>query len=146
METNSSEPSAHARPKVLVVDDEETITDTLRLILERNGFDVATAYSGTTAVEASRLWKPDIFLSDVVMPEMNGVEAAIRIRAALPRCKIVLFSGQAVVPDVVDEGTLEAYGFELLSKPLHPTELIARLQARHSAAESGAEDATTLAR
>ena len=68
------------RPRVLVVDDEKLIVDTLAEILQNAGFHVAAAYDGWTALEAARLFHPDYLLSDVLMPKMNGVELAIAIQ------------------------------------------------------------------
>lgn len=120
---------SRSRRRILVADDEHVIADTLRTILDQNGFEVATAYCGATAVQAARLWRPDVFLSDVVMPEMNGIEAAIRIRSALPHCKILLFSGQAATSDLMQDAWVRGYDFEILVKPVHPNSLLARLQS-----------------
>lgn len=115
--------------RVLVADDEHMIADTLRAILVRSGYDVGTAYNGVMAVQAARLWSPDIFLSDVIMPDMNGIEAAIRIRAILPTCKILLFSGAANLRDLVEEARFSGHHFEILGKPILPTRLLERLRA-----------------
>ncbi len=82
------------RPKVLVVDDERPIADTLALILDSEGYDAFTAYNGPEAVETARQVRPDLIVSDVMMAGMNGIEAAIHIRSFLPSCKILIFSGQ----------------------------------------------------
>ena len=68
------------KPKVLVVDDERVIADTLAIILNQHGFDASAVYTGTAAVERARSVKPDLIISDVIMPDMNGIEAAITIR------------------------------------------------------------------
>lgn len=119
--------SAPGRVKVLVVDDEHSIADTLTIILRRHGFDAATAYCGTTAVEAARLWNPDILLTDVVMPDMNGIEAAVLIQTAHPNCKVLLFSGQAAAQEMLTNH-LDAANFRFLQKPIHPVELIDTLR------------------
>lgn len=118
-----------ARLKVLVADDELAITETLSVILRKNGFEVATAPNGAIAVELARLWNPDIFLSDVLMPEMNGIEAAILIRKALPQCKILLFSGHTVASDLMHDAACRGYDFDVLTKPIHPLELIGWLHS-----------------
>jgi DNA-binding response OmpR family regulator len=115
------------RIKVLVVDDEHSIADTLTIILKHHGFDTATAYCGTTAVEAARLWNPDILLTDVVMPDMNGIQAAMLIRAANPACKVLLFSGQTGAYEMMGPD-LDAASFRFLQKPIHPAELIDSLR------------------
>ena len=83
------------KPRVLVVDDERVIADTLAKILNLNGYDASAVYTGTAAVESARSLKPDLIISDVILPDMDGIEAAINIRGFLPNCKILLFSGQA---------------------------------------------------
>ncbi len=72
------------KPKVLVVDDEHVIADTLAIILNQHGFDALAVYTGTGAVEQARNLHPDLIISDVIMPDMDGIEAAIHIRAFLP--------------------------------------------------------------
>src|SRR5208337_4969323 len=84
---------------VLVVDDEHTIADTLAVILNRAGFNASAVYSGSEAVEVAKSVKPDLIISDVAMPEMNGIEAMILVRSFLPTCKVLLFSGQASTVD-----------------------------------------------
>ena len=124
MEPSASTPD---RVKVLVVDDEHSIADTLSIILRQHGFDTATAYCGATAVEAARLWDPDVLLTDVVMPDMNGIEAAVLIQAAHPKCKVLLFSGQAAAQEMMT-AHLDAENFRFLQKPIHPIDLIDSLR------------------
>jgi CheY-like chemotaxis protein len=116
------------KPKVLVVDDERVIADTLAIILNQSGFDASAVYTGTDAVEKARANKPDLIISDVIMPDMNGIEAAIRIRQILPQCKILLFSGQAATADLLEKARLEGHEFEILAKPVHPQDLLAKLR------------------
>lgn len=116
------------KPKVLVVDDERVIADTLAIILNQAGFDAAAVYTGTDAVERATNEKPDLVISDVIMPDMNGIEAAIRIRKILPGCKILLFSGQAATADLLEKARLQGHEFEILAKPVHPQDLLAKLR------------------
>ena len=116
------------KPRVLVVDDERVIADTLAIILNQAGFDAAAVYTGTDAVERARSEKPDLVISDVIMPDMNGIEAAIRIRQILPGCKILLFSGQAATADLLEKARLQGHEFEILAKPVHPQDLLAKLR------------------
>src|SRR5471030_388257 len=67
-------------PRILVVDDETLIADTIVQILNRNGFIAEAAYSGKDAIESARRNCPELVLSDVLMPNIDGVEAAIAIR------------------------------------------------------------------
>ena len=114
--------------RVLVVDDEALIADTIVQILNRNGFEASAVYSGHAAVEAARHLQPETVLSDVAMPHFDGVEAAIAIRQYCPAARIVLFSGQAATLEILDRVRALGHEFELLPKPIHPVELLKRLR------------------
>lgn len=116
------------KPKVLVADDERVIADTLAIILNQSGFEATAVYSGEKAVEAARSLKPDMLISDVIMTGMTGIEAAIATREKMPNCKILLFSGQAATADLLEKARLEGHEFEILAKPVHPTDLLAKLR------------------
>jgi CheY-like chemotaxis protein len=120
---------APRKPRVLVVDDEQVIADTLAKILDLNGYDASAVYSGTAAVESARSLQPDLVISDVIMQDMNGIEAAIHIRGFLPTCKILLFSGQAATADLLENARAQGHEFEILAKPVHPSDLLAKLKA-----------------
>jgi CheY-like chemotaxis protein len=117
------------KPRVLVVDDEQVIADTLARILDLNGYEAAAVYSGSAAVESARAMQPDLVISDVIMQDMNGIEAAIHIRGFLPTCKILLFSGQAATADLLENARAQGHEFEILAKPVHPADLLAKLKA-----------------
>jgi CheY-like chemotaxis protein len=114
--------------KVLVVDDEQVIADTLAKILDLNGYDASAVYTGTAAVESARSLQPDLIISDVIMPDMDGIQAAISIRGFLPDCKILLFSGQAATADLLENARAQGHEFEILGKPVHPSDLLAKLK------------------
>jgi DNA-binding response OmpR family regulator len=114
--------------RVLVVDDEYLITDTICAILNENGFQATGAYSGSDAISAARKLRPDIVLSDVMMPRMSGVELGIQLRSEFPGIKIFLFSGQAATTAMIHRAEADGHYFELFPKPIHPDELIARLK------------------
>jgi CheY-like chemotaxis protein len=116
------------KKKVLVVDDERVIADTLAIILNQHGFDATAVYTGTGAVEQARNLHPDLIITDVIMPDMNGIEVAINIRAFLPGCKILLFSGQAATADLLESARARGHEFEILAKPVHPQDLLAKLR------------------
>jgi CheY-like chemotaxis protein len=120
---------AGKKPRVLVVDDEQVIADTLAKILDLNGYDASAVYTGTAAVESARALQPDLVISDVIMPDMNGIEAAISIRGFLPTCKILLFSGQAATADLLENARAQGHEFEILAKPVHPSDLLAKLKS-----------------
>ena len=118
----------HAKPKVLVADDERVIADTLAMILNQSGFQAQAIYSGEGAVELASTFEPDMLISDVIMADLNGIDAAIRIRELLPKIKILLFSGQAATADLLDNARKQGYEFEILAKPVHPQDLLNKLR------------------
>lgn len=120
--------ATNGKRKVLVVDDERVIADTLAIILNQHGYEAAAAYSGNEAVERARAIQPDLIISDVIMQDMNGIEAAIHIRKFLPACKILLFSGQAATADLLENARAQGHEFEILAKPVHPTDLLNKLR------------------
>lgn len=113
---------------VLVVDDEPLIADTIAAILIEHGFLVHKAYNGYDGITIAQALRPDVVLSDVLMPMMTGVRMAIQIRHLLPKTRIVLLSGQAATAELVRNAAADGHEFELLAKPIHPEELIARLK------------------
>jgi CheY-like chemotaxis protein len=117
-----------ARLRVLVVDDEKLIADTCTEILESAGFHARTAYDGPAALEMAAAFQPDYLLIDVLMPLMNGVEVAIAISKLLPAARVVLFSGEAEITEILLQGRDQGYEFEVVAKPVHPLKLIERLQ------------------
>lgn len=110
--------------RILVVDDEHIIADTLKLILDRDGFQAFAAYDGGTAIDLAQQTAPDILLCDVIMPGLNGIEVAIQVRAMHPGCRVLLLSGQAGVEDLLQNARLRGHHFDILIKPIHPTELL----------------------
>jgi DNA-binding response OmpR family regulator len=123
-----SMPTTTNKPKVLVADDEPVIADTLAMILNQSGFDARAVYSGEKALELAESFQPEMLISDVIMADLNGIDAAIRIRALLPGIKILLFSGQAATADLLEKARNEGYEFDILAKPVHPQDLLARLR------------------
>ncbi|MDR5730249.1 MAG: response regulator [Terriglobia bacterium] len=112
---------------VLVVDDEVIIADTLSTILTRSGIAAMTAYDGQTALDIARVIPPDLLLTDVVMPDMNGIDLAIAVTEAAPNCRVLLFSGQAATQDLLAAARNTGRDFAIIAKPIHPRQLLARI-------------------
>ena len=121
-------PSTSAKSKVVVADDEQVIANTLAIILNQAGFEARAVFSGEKAVELLDSFQPDMLISDVIMTGMTGIEAAIITRERLPKCKILLFSGQAATADLLEKAREQGHEFEILAKPVHPTDLLAKLR------------------
>ena len=110
--------------RVLIVDDERTIADTLALIFSSRGYETQTAYTAEQAIEIVAEWLPDLAITDVVLPQTNGIDLAILLTAHCPACRVMLFSGQAVTVDLLAEAAKKGYKFEILAKPAHPTVML----------------------
>jgi DNA-binding NtrC family response regulator len=114
-------------PVVLIVDDEKVIADTLSIILTHAGFITMTAYDGETALRIANAIAPALLISDVVMPDITGVELAIMLTQSIPDLKVLLFSGQASTVDLLEEARRNGHYFTTLTKPVHPTDMLKRI-------------------
>jgi CheY-like chemotaxis protein len=116
------------RRKVLVVDDERLVADTISEILNENGFEAVAVYSAEAAIPLAGELEPDILLTDVLMPNVNGVQLAVALTQSRPLLQVILFSGQTGISDIIQNARAAGYKFDLLPKPIHPQELLRRLQ------------------
>ena len=128
-----------AKFRIFVVDDEFVIATTLATILQRSGFDAVSFTEPLKALDAAKIKAPDLLISDVMMPVLSGVDLAIRMKTEYPDCKILLFSGQAATANLLEAARKEGHDFELLSKPIHPSEFLlkVKLVTEHSTVTSG---------
>jgi DNA-binding NtrC family response regulator len=112
--------------RVLIVDDERIISDTLATIFENAGYEAKAAYSAEQALEflSQGDWLPDLAILDVRLPNMNGVDLAIHLKAEYPTCKLSLFSGQPSSAEILEMANAAGHSFGILAKPVHPTELL----------------------
>jgi CheY-like chemotaxis protein len=124
-----SDASAELRPRVLVVDDEPIVADSLAIILSRMGFEATAAYSGDAALSQIQERPPAVLISDVYMPGMNGVELAMAVVQSFPACKVTLFSGHARTEELT-AARAAGYDFPLLAKPIHPEQIVQHIRAR----------------
>jgi DNA-binding NtrC family response regulator len=113
---------------IFVVDDEQGISDTLAIILQRNGFAVSSFTNPLEALKQADTGSPNLLLSDVVMPELSGVDLAVSIKEKCPDCKILLFSGQAETIDLLKAARQQGHDFSLVAKPIHPVDLLRRIR------------------
>lgn len=110
--------------RIVVVDDERGIANSLQLILNISGYQCEVAYSGEEALQVVAATDPDVVISDVVMPEMNGIELATRLRESHPRLRVILLSGNAVTQDLLTEAGSTVGEILILPKPYSPPELL----------------------
>ena len=131
-------PDSSATPRVLVVDDDRTLADSLVAVLNKNGFEASAAYSGRDAVQRAVTAPPDCIVIDVFMEGIDGVDAAIAIRETIPLCGILLISGYEDARDRLKKGARRGHDFELLMKPIHPAWLLQRLSQYHCGTKKAA--------
>jgi DNA-binding response OmpR family regulator len=115
-------------PLVYVVDDEEVIAATLAAILKSSGFVARPFVDPLEALLAAEFQEPDLLITDVMMPQLNGVDLGVQFKAIHPRCKVMLFSGQASTMDLLKDARGNGHNFELLTKPVHPKELLTAIR------------------
>ena len=123
--------------RIFVVDDEKVIADTLAAILRRAGYEASAFYDAQSALAQVEAARPELVISDVVMPGMSGLDMAVLIRERHPECKVLLFSGQASTLNILDMVGQRGYDFELLAKPIHPTDLLARVASVDDESDRG---------
>jgi CheY-like chemotaxis protein len=117
------------KTKIIVIDDEALIAETVVEILNGEGFEAMPVSSGAAAVELAKVVRPAVILSDVIMPGMNGIETGIKIRQIVPNCKIILFSGQAATVDLLEQARRQGHRFDILAKPIRPENLISLIRS-----------------
>jgi DNA-binding response OmpR family regulator len=120
---------ARSRRRLLIADDERLIADTLAIIFRKAGYETRAVYSGEAILEEFADFEPDLLLSDVMMPGISGVQAALAIQQIRPQCKVLLISGQADTEDLLRESRALGLEFELVGKPVSPDVLLAKLRS-----------------
>jgi two-component system response regulator MprA len=125
--TPPAPPASPAKPRVLVVDDDKAVRESLRRSLEFNGYDVALAADGAEALAGIAGNVPDVVIMDVMMPRLDGIETTKSLRKAGNDVPILVLTARDAVGDRV-EG-LDAGADDYLTKPFALQELLARLRA-----------------
>jgi len=126
--------------RVLVVDDESTLTELLSMALRFEGWEVAAAGDGTTAVRTARGFRPDAVVLDMMLPDMDGLEVLRRLRAEAKDLPVLFLTARDAVEDRI--AGLTAGGDDYVTKPFSLEEVVARLRGllrRTGAAASRAE-------
>jgi CheY-like chemotaxis protein len=111
--------------RVLVVDDDRLVADTITMVFEKSGFRAKTAYSADQALEYSREFSPDLLLCDITMPHRDGLALVNDIARELPSCRVILLTGFYSNLKLVREHTRTLpRPVGVLTKPCQPTELL----------------------
>jgi two-component system OmpR family response regulator len=113
--------------RVLVVDDEPTLSELVGLALRYEGWQVRTAADGMSAIAAAREFKPDLVVLDVMLPDVDGLEVLRRLRADIERMPVLFLTAKDDVSDRI--AGLTAGGDDYVTKPFSIEELVLRLRA-----------------
>jgi DNA-binding NtrC family response regulator len=113
-----------SKPRIFVVDDEPAIASTLELILNSAGFSAISFTNPLEALRSAETQCPDFLITDVVMPQLNGIDLGVQFKAIYPNCRILLFSGQSATGDLMEAARKKGHNFNLLAKPIHPEDLL----------------------
>lgn len=115
--------------KILVVDDEVDIVEFISYNLEKEGYEVQSAHSGREAVSVTQSFKPDLIIMDVMMPDMDGIEACRKIREneELRRSFIMFLTARS--EEYSEIAGFDAGGDDYVTKPIKPRALISRVNA-----------------
>jgi DNA-binding NtrC family response regulator len=109
------------RPGVFIVDDEKRMCDSLKVLLEHRGFDVAVATSGKEALNQIARKDFDLFLLDICIPDLDGFYLMERIFSRSPQAPVVMMTGDASVDSAIK--ALKKGAYDYLKKPFEPEDL-----------------------
>ncbi|HUR74354.1 MAG TPA: response regulator transcription factor [Sporichthya sp.] len=112
--------------RVLVVDDEPSLTDLLSMALRYEGWEIRTAGDGAGALKAARDFRPDAVVLDVMLPDVDGLELLRRLRADTPDIPVLFLTARDAVEDRI--AGLTAGGDDYVTKPFSLEEVVARLR------------------
>jgi CheY-like chemotaxis protein len=111
--------------RVLVVDDDRLVADTLALIFVKSGFTARAAYSADEALELARVFTPDLLLCDVTMPGRDGLALVCDITREFPSCRIIVLTGfYSNLKSVREQSNRLARPVGILTKPCQPSDLL----------------------
>jgi two-component system alkaline phosphatase synthesis response regulator PhoP len=122
--------------RVLVIEDEPVVLHTLELILQQHGYDVRGARDGKEALLIAPGFRPHTLLCDINLPDIDGIQVAIRLKQESPDCRVILLSGEIRSAELLEEAARRGFHFEVLAKPADPQHLLRVLAEEKSAPRS----------
>src|SRR5882672_8867062 len=114
------------RGRVLAIDDEPSMTDWLKVLLEHAGYDVRTALIGVRGEELFRTWRPDAVITDMLLPDVDGIDLVRKFKQLDPEAEVIVITGQGNIPRSVE--AVKAGAFDFLEKPIDAERLIDKLE------------------
>lgn len=132
-------PVAAGTRRILVVDDEVSVADTLEMIFRGCGYEARSAHSAEEAIETISKWQPDVAILDVMLPQMNGIEFGIVLKSNYPACRVLLVSGHPGTSELLEMARRRGHDFDILAKPLHPDVMLEIVSGLLPGAANGAD-------
>src|ERR1700681_61103 len=117
--------SLKRKKRVLAIDDEPSRTEWLKILLEHAGFDVRTALIGTRGEEIFKTWRPDAVVTDMMLPDVDGIELVRRFKQLDPEAEVIVITGQGNIQRSVE--AVKAGAFDFLEKPIDADHLLAKV-------------------
>src|SRR3989440_3453175 len=118
--------SLKRRKRILAIDDEPVMTESLKVLLEHHGFEVRTARIGTRGEEIFKTWRPDAVVTDMMLPDVDGIELVRRFKQLDPEAEVIVITGQGNIPRSVE--AVKAGAFDFLEKPIDADRLLDKLE------------------
>ncbi|RPJ85406.1 MAG: sigma-54-dependent Fis family transcriptional regulator [Acidobacteria bacterium] len=118
--------SVKRKKRVLVIDDEPAMTEWLKILLEHAGYEVRAALIGARGEEIFRSWRPDAVVTDMVLPDVDGIELMHRFKEAQPDADVIVISGHGTISKAV--GAIKAGASYFLEKPIEADGILALLE------------------
>jgi CheY-like chemotaxis protein len=111
--------------RILVVDDEHLVADTLGIIFRKHGFEAKVAYSANDALNCARTFSPDLLLCDISMPNRSGLDLMADFNRELPQCRVLVLTGYySNLGRIREQSNKLRRPTRVLTKPCNPTDLL----------------------
>ncbi len=118
--------SIKRKKRVLAIDDEPAMTEWLKILLEHAGYEVRTALIGTRGEEIFKTWRPDAVVTDMMLPDVDGIELVRKFKQLDPEAEVIVVTGQGNIPRSVE--AVKAGAFDFLEKPIDAERLLDKLE------------------
>src|SRR5207244_6425162 len=103
--------SLKRKKRILAIDDEPSMTDWLKIVLEHAGYEVRTALIGTRGEELFKTWRPDAVVTDMMLPDVDGIELVRKFKQLNPESEVIVITGQGNIPRSVEDVKVGAFDF-----------------------------------
>src|SRR5258707_8635445 len=117
---------AKRKKRILAIDDEPSMTEWLKILLEHAGYEVRTALIGTRGEEFFRSWHPDAVITEMMLPDVDGIELVGKFKQLDPEAEVILVTGPGNIPRSVE--AVKAGAFDFLEKPVDAERLLDKLE------------------